>query len=82
MKLFIWRHNRKFHSYSMINEPNVHQDLYTDAIAIIAAETQERALELLNQQGKGWMVEELQRLTPSVLNGNVEGVIFEEIRGS
>lgn len=81
MKLFIWRHNRKFHSYSMINEPNIHQDLYTDAIAIVAAETQERALELLSLQGKGWMVEEIRRLTPTVFECGAEGVVFEEIRG-
>lgn len=82
MKLFVWRHNRKFHSYSMINEPNVHQDLYTDAVAIVAAETLERALELLAAQGKGWLVEDIRRLTPKVFNCDHEGIIFEDVRGS
>lgn len=82
MQIFIWRHNRKFHSYSMINEPNVHQDLYTDAIAIVVAASRERALALLAAQGKGWLAEELQRLTPQIFDCEAEGVIFEDVRGS
>jgi len=35
MKVFVLRHNRKFHSWSMIDEPNVHQDLYMDTIAVL-----------------------------------------------
>lgn len=81
MKLFIWRHNRKFHSYSMINEPNVHQDLYTDAVLIIAAETVEAAYELAAGQGHGWRVEELRRLEPKIVDCDREGLLFEDIRG-
>lgn len=81
MKLFIWRHNRKFHSYSMMNEPNVHQDLYTDAIVMVTAETIEKAYELIAEQGNGWNVEELKRLTPRIFDCGQEGVTFEEIRG-
>jgi hypothetical protein len=66
----------------MINEPNVHQDLYTDAVAIVAAETMERALELLAAQEKGWLVEDIKRLTPKVFNCDLEGIIFEDVRGS
>jgi len=47
MKVFVWRHNRKFHSWSMINEPNVHQDLYTDAITVVVATTVDEALDIL-----------------------------------
>ncbi|MDU4961558.1 MAG: hypothetical protein E6X17_12980 [Sporomusaceae bacterium] len=82
MKLYIWRHNRKFHSYSMINEPNVHQDLYTDAIAIVAADSLERALAILNANGKGWLTADLARLTPQVYDCDREGVVWEEVRGS
>jgi hypothetical protein len=66
----------------MISEPNIHQDLYTDAVAIVAADTLERALELLAAQGKGWLVEDIRRLTPTVFNCNDEGIIFEDVRGS
>lgn len=81
MKLFIWRHNRKFHSYSMINEPNIHQDLYTDAIAIVVAETQEKAYELLAAQNRGWLISDLEKLEPRIFNCAEAGVVFEEIRG-
>jgi hypothetical protein len=66
----------------MINEPNVHQDLYTDAVAIVAAETLERALELLAAQENGWMIEEIERLAPREFNCDHEGIVFEDVRGS
>jgi len=31
----------------MINEPNVHQDLYTDAITVVVATTVDEALDIL-----------------------------------
>lgn len=80
--MFVWRHNRKFHSYSMMNEPIIHQDLYTDAIAIVAAETKQRAYELLAASGKGWIISEIKQLEPSVLSCDEERVVFEEIRGN
>ena len=51
-----------FHSYSMINEPIVHQDLYTDAVVIMTAQTKEEALDLLAKKDGRWLVEELRRL--------------------
>jgi hypothetical protein len=81
MKLFIWRHNRKFHSYSMINEPVVHQELYTDAVIIVAAESKQRALEQLAREGKGWLPDELARLEPQMVDLDHEAVVFEDIRG-
>ncbi len=82
MKLFIWRHNRKFHSYSMIGEPSVHQDLYTDAIAIVVAESKSNAIELLAARETGWVAEELKRLEPQVFDCSTEGIVFEDIRGN
>ena len=81
MNLFIWRHNRKFHSYSMINEPIVHQEMYTDAMVMIVAETKQSALEHLAREGKGWLTEELARLEPVVVELDREAVVYEDVRG-
>lgn len=80
MQLYIWRHNRKFHSWSMFNEPCVHQSMYTDALAIIVAESQEQALQLLSESEQGWLLAELNRITPSVIPLNSPVVAFSEVR--
>lgn len=81
MKLFIWRHNRKHHSWSMIQEPCAHQAFYQDAIAMVAAHSAEEALELLAAENNGWLIEDLKRLTPKVIDLTEAAVVFEEIRG-
>jgi hypothetical protein len=81
MKLFIWRHNRKYHSWSMIQEPCVHQAFYNDAIAMVLAHSEAEALQILNQEGAGWLVEELACLRPKIMEVGHPRVIFEEIRG-
>ena len=80
MNLYIWRHNRKFHSWSMINEPCVHQELYTDAIAMIAAESEDEALQLLAETSAGWLVEELRRLSARVFPLDRSAVIYTDVR--
>ena len=80
MKIFVWRHNRKFHSYSMINEPCVHQDLYSDAVAICVADNAEEALELMALR-VGWRIEDLRLLEPQVYDVDKAGVIFAAING-
>jgi hypothetical protein len=81
MKVFVWRHNRKFHSWSMINEPNVHQDFYTDAIAVVAAATATEALAILAKE-HGWIPEELKRLEPQVYELNKPAVLLQVVQGS
>jgi len=81
MKVFVWRHNRKFHSWSMINEPNVHQDFYTDAIAVVAAETVDEALLVLAKK-QGWIPEELKRIEPQVYELDEPKVLLQVIQGS
>lgn len=80
MNLYLWRHNRKFHSWSMINEPCVHQALYTDVIAMIAAESVDQALDLLAATSEGWLIEELRKLPPRVFPLNSSAVLFTDIR--
>ncbi|GMA97935.1 hypothetical protein [Pelosinus sp. IPA-1] len=81
MKIFVWRHNRKFHSWSMINEPNVHQDFYTDAIAVVVAATVDEALALLAQE-RGWLPEELKRIEPQVYELGKPKVLLQMVQGS
>ena len=80
MQLYIWRHNRKFHSWSMLSEPCVHQAMYTDALVVIAAESAEQALQLLAESDQGWLPDELQRLTPTVIPLNQPSIAFQEVR--
>lgn len=81
MRVFVWRHNRKFHSYSMIDEPNVHQDFYQDAVVIVIAANQEEAYRILADRESGWLVEELKRLEPKVFDCDTPKIVFEDVRG-
>ena len=80
MKLYIWRQNRKFHSWSMFNEPCVHQSMYTDVLAAVIAESKEQALQLLGDSDQGWLLAELDRITPTVLSVNNPTIAFSEVR--
>lgn len=64
----------------MLGEPCVHQSLYTDAVAIAAAESVEEALALLAATEEGWLIEELRRLTPKVQSLDKPALIFTDIR--
>ncbi len=81
MKVFVWRHNRRFHSWSMFNEPNINQAFYTDAVVIVQAETEEQAYELIARREAGWVVEELKRLKPTVFAADRPDIIFSDVRG-
>ena len=59
MKVYVWRHNKTYHSHSMINEPCVQNHFYLDALAIVAAESLEEALSKLAEQNAGWRIEDL-----------------------
>ena len=82
MKLYVWRHNKTYPSHSMIQEPCVNTEFYLDAIAIVAAESLEEALKLLEEQHKGWRTEDLRELEPTVYSLDEGKVIFTELRGS
>lgn len=62
MNLYIWRHNKTYHSHSMIDEPCVLNEFYLDALAVVAAPDQETALAMLEARGEGWRVEDLRKL--------------------
>ena len=44
MNIYVWRHNKTYHSHSMIDEPCVNSEFYLDAIAVVLAHDLEEAL--------------------------------------
>ncbi|XOQ52752.1 MAG: DUF1902 domain-containing protein [Succiniclasticum sp.] len=82
MNLYIWRHNKTYHSYSMIDEPCVLNEFYLDALAVVAAPDEETALAMLDARHEGWRTEDLRKLEPTVLPLDKGGVVFTQIRGS
>ena len=82
MKLYVWRHNKTYHSHSMIQEPCVNTEFYLDALAMVAANSLDEALELLAAQQKGWRTDDLRELEPKVYDLDKAQIIFTELRGS
>ncbi len=82
MNIYVWRHNKTYHSHSMIEEPCVNSEFYLDALAIVAAENVDEALEKLAQQHAGWRTEDLRALPCKVFPADEAGVIFTELRGT
>ena len=80
MQIYVWRHNKKFHSYSMINEPCVNSQFYQDAIAIVLAESQEQAIEMLLTRDEGWRAEDLEVFKPKVYALHEAGVLLSLIQ--
>ena len=82
MQLYVWRHNRKFHSYRMIDEPCVQADFYTDALAVVLAENEDEALQLLAERDEGWIIEDLRRICPQVYALDKACVALSDVRGT
>lgn len=81
MNIYIWRHNKTYHSHSMIDEPCVNTEFYLDALAIVVASSTEEALEKLAQEKKGWRIDDLKRLECKVIPVDKAGVAYTELRG-
>jgi monoamine oxidase len=63
MNIFIWRHSKKFSSWSMFDEPHIYDDNYMQAEVIVLANSRDEALDLLSKEDK-WNIEELKRIQP------------------
>ncbi|HET6459407.1 MAG TPA: hypothetical protein VFG29_01340 [Syntrophales bacterium] len=63
MNIFIWRHSKKFSSWSMFDEPHIYEDNYMQAEVVVLANSRDEALDLLSKQAK-WNIEELKRIQP------------------
>lgn len=74
MKIFIWRHSKKFSSWSMFNEPHIYDDNYLQAEVIVLAESIDEALKILSQDDK-WNIEEIKRIEPIVVDTEKPGII-------
>ncbi len=66
MNLYVWRHYKRFSSWSMFDEPQIHKENYMKAEVAVLAESVEEALELLARE-EGWNVEEIRRIQPVVI---------------
>lgn len=66
MQLFIWRHSKRFSSWSMLDEPHIHKENYLQAEVVVLAASKAEALQLLAGNGQ-WNVEELLRIEPEVI---------------
>lgn len=67
MKIYIWRHSKKYSSWSMFDEPHIYRDNYMQAEITVLAHSREEALELLNEEGM-WNIDELRRMEPRVIS--------------
>ena len=63
MNIFIWRHSKKFSSWSMFDEPHIYEDNYMQAEVVVLANSRDEALDLLRKDDK-WNIEELKRIQP------------------
>lgn len=66
MQLYIWRHSKRYSSWSVMDELQIHRENYLQADVVVLAPSPEAALDLLDRNGN-WQVEELRRITPEVL---------------
>ena len=66
MHIFIWRHSKRFSSWSMMDEPHIHKEDYLQAEVAVLASSVEEALAILERNGK-WNIEELQRIKPEII---------------
>ena len=82
MNIYVWRHNKTYHSHSMIEEPCLNSEFYLDAIAIVVASCLEEALEKLAEQKQGWRVEDLKAHPCKIIPVDEASVIFSELRGA
>jgi hypothetical protein len=78
MKIFIWRHSKKFSSWSMFNEPHIYDDNYMQAEVVVLAESLEEALALLTNDER-WNIEELKRIEPTTMDTDQPRIVYKQI---
>ncbi|MGI6656507.1 MAG: hypothetical protein ACOX5Z_06730 [Desulfobulbus sp.] len=78
MHLFVWRHSKRFSSWSMLDEPHIHKDNYEQADVVVLAADREAALGLLARQGD-WNIEELRRIEPEVIPLDAPRIVISHL---
>ncbi|MDO4178785.1 MAG: hypothetical protein Q4D21_06285 [Phascolarctobacterium sp.] len=81
MNIYVWRHNKTYHSHSMIDEPCLNSGFYLDAIAIVLAHDLEEALDKLAEQKQGWRIDDLRALPCEIIPVDESRVVFTDLRG-
>ncbi len=66
MNVYIFRHSKKFSSWSMMDEPHICSGNYITAEVSVLAESVEQALALLAED-KRWDMEELKKIEPETV---------------
>lgn len=82
MNVYVWRHNKTYHSHSMIEEPCVNSEFYLDAIAVVLAENLDEAVAKLAEKKQGWRTEDLKTLPCQIYPADKAAVVFTELRGA
>jgi hypothetical protein len=78
MQLFIWRHSKRFSSWSMLDEPHIHKQNYLQAEVTVLAASKAEALQLLEQGGQ-WNVEDLLRIEPEIISVEAPRIITSHV---
>ncbi|WP_319587574.1 hypothetical protein [uncultured Desulfobulbus sp.] len=78
MHLFIWRHSKRFSSWSMLDEPHIHKENYLQADVTVLAPSKAKALTLLARNG-AWNVEELERIEPEVIPLDASRIVISHV---
>lgn len=82
MNVYVWRHNKTYHSHSMIDEPCLNSEFYLDAVAIVIAENLDQAISKLIEKNKGWRADDLRALPCQIFPADQAAVVFSELRGT
>jgi hypothetical protein len=78
MHLFIWRHSKRFSSWSMLDEPHIHKENYLQADVTVLAASKAEALDLLERNGN-WNLEELLRIEPEVIPVDAARIVTSHV---
>ncbi|ADW19318.1 hypothetical protein Despr_3190 [Desulfobulbus propionicus DSM 2032] len=78
MHLYIWRHSKRFSSWSMLDEPHIHRENYLQADVTVLARSRDEALHLLAKNGN-WNIEELQRIEPETIPLDAPRIVISHV---
>lgn len=78
VQLFIWRHSKRFSSWSMLDEPHIHTENYLQADVTVLARSREEALALLRKNG-AWNIDELLRIEPEVIELDEPRIVVSHV---
>ncbi len=78
MNIYVWRHYKRFSSWSMFDEPQIHKDNYMKAEVAVLAESMEEALGILGRD-ENWNLEEIRRIQPEVISVDKPAIVSSHL---